>query len=96
MCRFIETILLDNGKMPLIHWHEERFAQTQRAHYGKIIYPSLEDIVRHTNITQEKQIRYKCRVVYDSTDVKVEFSVYQRKAINKLIIKTDNEIGPKL
>lgn len=92
MCRFIETILFENGKMPLIHWHEQRFAKTQSASFGKIIYPSLEKIVLHANVPQERQIRYKCRVVYDAADATVEFSVYKRKTIDKLIVQTANEI----
>lgn len=92
MYRFIETILFENDGMPLIHWHEERFARTQRVHFDKIIYPSLEEIIRQSDIPKEEQTRYKCRVVYDSANVRVEFSVYRRKAIDKLIAKTDNEI----
>ncbi|ANI89114.1 hypothetical protein A9P82_07315 [Arachidicoccus ginsenosidimutans] len=92
MCRFIETILFENNEMPLIHWHEQRFVKTQEANFSKIIYPSLEKIILQSNIPQENNIRYKCRVVYDSANVQVEFSPYQKKQINKLIVKVDDEI----
>ena len=78
--------------MPLIYWHEERFAKTQSANFGKIIYPSLEEIVRASDTPKGNNICYKCRVVYDSENIDVEFPVYQRKKINRLIVKTDNEI----
>ncbi|MDE1192094.1 MAG: aminotransferase class IV [Arachidicoccus sp.] len=78
--------------MPLIHWHEQRFLKTQKANFGKIIYFSLEEIILDSNYPKEKNIRYKCRVVYDAANVEVEFSPYQRKQINKLIIKEGSEI----
>lgn len=92
MCQFIETILFENEEMPLINWHEERFAKTQRANFGKVIYSSLEKIIFDSDYPKEKNIRYKCRVVYDAAHINIEFVPYQKKTINKLILKIDNEI----
>ncbi len=79
--------------MPLVHWHEQRFAKTQQANFGKIIYPSLEEIIFRSNIPTEKNIRYKCRVIYDSVSIQVEFSPYQKKTINKLVVRVDDTIN---
>lgn len=93
MLRFLESILIENGHMPVISWHEQRFANTQELNFGKIVFPSLESEITRTVMPHKKNIRYKCRVVYDSENIRVEFSEYKRKQIEFLIIKEDNEIS---
>lgn len=92
MPRFIETILFKNNNMPLIKWHEQRFAQTQIATWGETIYPSLEKIIRSKEIDLDKDVSYKCRVLYDSKNTDIQFSVYQQRTINSLVLKNGNDI----
>lgn len=92
MCRFIETILFKSNDMPLIKGHEHRFTQTQMAAWGKIIYPSLEKIIRNKKVILKDEIPYKCRVVYDSENIEIEFTPYQKKEINILVLHECNDI----
>jgi len=79
--------------MPLIQWHEQRFLQTQKVNFGQVVYPSLEKIVLSAvSSSVEKEIRYKCRVVYDAQTIQVEFVPYSKKTIEKLVVKVDDTI----
>ncbi len=92
MCQFIESIFYRNGVMPLLHWHEQRFAATQFYAFGNIIYPSLMDCIAFALPEKlEKNLTYKCRVLYSQFDMSVTFDIYQKKKINALhIVKDDN------
>ncbi len=92
MRRFIETILFQNDNMPLIKGHEQRFLKTQMAAWGKIIYPSLEKIIRNKKLVLKNEIPYKCRVVYDSENIEISFTTYQKRAISILVLKECNDI----
>jgi 4-amino-4-deoxychorismate lyase len=78
--------------MPLIKGHEQRFVKTQMAAWGKIIYPSLEKIIRNKNVFLKNEIPYKCRVVYDSENIEISFTTYQKRAISILVLKECNDI----
>ena len=98
MCRFIETIRLENEQMPLIEWHEKRFARTQIEAYGKIIYPSLRELIENNNrqssvINCQEKIKYKCRVEYGENDFNIELTPYVQKEIHRLKIVEGGNIN---
>ena len=93
MCRFIETVLYKDGEMPLIRWHEKRFIKTQQENFPGIVYPSLEQILIHKiPLNLHPTVSYKCRVLYDTKEVEIDFSSYQKRNITQLLIKTADKI----
>lgn len=94
MCRFIESIRWENGVMPLIALHQQRFEKTQAEAFGKITHGSLKEIIcsqagLHQNINTGK---FKCRVVYDDKNISIEFIPYRQSKIDQLKIVTDDQI----
>jgi 4-amino-4-deoxychorismate lyase len=95
MSRFFETIRYENGSMPLINLHEERFAYTQQTAWGIILYTSLTQVIensfQHLTFSIQKNIKYKCRVEYGISNIRVDFSPYHQKEIIWLkLIETDD------
>lgn len=94
MCRFIESIRYENGIMPLIALHQQRFEKTQVEVFGKIIHEPLNDIIYrraglHQNLNRGK---YKCRIVYDAQNASIEFIAYHPSKIDWLKIVTGDQI----
>ena len=77
MCRLLESIKYNNGKLHNLSYHEARMHHAMLKVYGK---------KRKINLAQKIHIPknlgkglYKCRIVYDTEILKVEFSLYKRK-----------------
>lgn len=92
MFPFIESILLIDHKMPLLHWHQQRFERTQLAHYGRIIYPSIEDIISKKTYSTELGMKYKCRIVYTQNTLHVDIQPYSKKQIDSLSLLSNDTI----
>ena len=96
MRRFIETIRLENEHMPLIEWHEKRFAYTQLEAFGKIVYPSLRKLIEdnrcQSSDISRQAIKYKCRVEYGADGFDIEITPYVQKEIRSLKIVEGNDI----
>lgn len=94
MLRFIESIRYENGSMPLIELHQERFVQTQIAAFGKTAFDNLASLINQNAkyFSLQNDVIYKCRIVYDAKNYEVSFHPYSQKSINKLEIKIDNTI----
>ncbi len=93
MYQFIETIYYKNDEMPLLQWHEQRFAKTQIAHFGKLIHLSLQEYITlklPENLT-ENQV-YKIRIVYSENNISVEVAPYLKKEITRLHLVENNTI----
>lgn len=93
MYQFIETIYWRNDEMPLLYWHEQRFAKTQMAHFGKKIHLSLSELItlKSPRSLLHNQV-YKIRVLYTENDVSIEFQPYQKKEINRLHVVGNDTI----
>ncbi|MFT4203013.1 MAG: hypothetical protein QM610_03785 [Chitinophagaceae bacterium] len=85
MYQFIETIYFKDNEMPLRHWHEQRFAKTQIAHFGKLQYLSLSELIalKQPDDVLKNQV-YKIRVVYSESNASITFQPYHKKEINHL------------
>ncbi len=94
MLRFIESVSYENGVMPLIELHQERFAQTQMAAFGKIIFDDLSVIISNNTkyFSLQNDVKYKSRIVYDAENYEVSFHPHSKKVIKRLKIKIDNTI----
>ncbi|GAA4303765.1 aminotransferase class IV [Compostibacter hankyongensis] len=86
MCRFIESIRWKNEEMPLLSWHEQRFARTQEAVWERTQHPSLDILIRSRRhaVVLQPDVLYKCRVVYGRTDVQISWAPYQKRIIRRL------------
>ncbi|MCU7693369.1 aminotransferase class IV [Haoranjiania flava] len=94
MYRFIESIRYGQGRMPLLSLHQQRFELTQRAAFGAVLHPPLEQIIckEAANISFAEDTVYKCRVVYSLSQIDITFEKYARKVIERLRIKIDDTI----
>lgn len=87
MCRFIETICINDGVIENLSAHNERMNNTIRMHYGSSIAPvSLEDYITADGCTQ----RTRCRVEYTSVVEKVEYFPYRIREVKSLQLVNDD------
>ena len=93
MYRFIESIYYKDGEMPLIYWHELRFAKTQMSHFGEKVHLSLAEIIvlKKPDNLQKNQV-YKIRIVYSDKDISVQFIPYSQQKITSLQIINNDTI----
>ncbi len=87
MCRFIETICINDGVIENLSAHNERMNNTIRVHYGNSVMPvSLEEY-----ITADACIgRTRCRVEYTSVVEKVEYFPYRIREVKTLQLVNDD------
>lgn len=91
MLSFIESINYQQGIMPLLYWHQQRFVRTQKVNFGRVIFPELLDCISDCNSPAGEQ-KYKCRVLYSRENLQVEFIPYQPRTIKKLLLKAADKI----
>ena len=86
---FVETIKIENGTIHNLDFHQERMCRTAFLHYGT--KPEIRiDIATIPPHLQNDRV--KCRVLYASDILSVEFHAYQPKKIQSLQLVTGNEI----
>ncbi|MDD4971339.1 MAG: aminotransferase class IV [Paludibacter sp.] len=90
MCRFIESIQLNNGVFKRLELHQERVRLALKDYYpGVKAFDLVESL--HTTTFPVTKI-YKCRVLYDSVIRKIEYIPYTQRKINSLkLVETDME-----
>lgn len=82
MCQFIESIRIEDGKIDLIDYHNERFNNTRKLFFCVDDEWDLKHFVR---IPQEfKKGLVKCRIVYDIEIRDIQFLHYEPKSIRSL------------
>ncbi len=81
MCRFIETICINDGVIENLSVHNERMNNTIRVHYGSSVMPvSLEDFIT----AEGCKGRTRCRVEFTSAVEKVEYFPYSIREVKSL------------
>lgn len=83
MSRFIESILLENGKCPLLKYHQQRYEACIEAHYPGV-QPRLLSNLIGPYIT-DKGI-YKIRIVYDDIHYDIQCIPYHPKQAKKFFL----------
>lgn len=79
--------------MPLLSWHEQRFAATQFYAFGTLRLPSLQYIIAmQLPENLQPDIVYKCRVEYDGREAIVDFAPYSKKNIRKIVATHTQEL----
>lgn len=87
MCRFIETICINDGVIENLLAHNERMNNTIRVHYGSSVMPvSLEDFIT----AEGCKGRTRCRVEYTSAVEKVEYFPYSIREVKSLQLVNDD------
>lgn len=87
MCRFIETICINDGVIENLSAHNERMNNTIRVHYGSSVMPvSLEDFIT----AEGCKGRTRCRVEYTSAVEKVEYFPYSIREVRSLQLVNDD------
>ena len=87
MCRFIETICINDGVIENLSAHNERMNNTIRVHYGSSVMPvSLEDFIT----AEGCKGRIRCRVEYTSAVEKVEYFPYSIREVKSLQLVNDD------
>jgi len=90
MCRFIESIKLQDGVFYRLELHQERVNKTFMTYF-----PDKKpiDLVKNIYLSTIPQIGiYKCRIVYDSSVQSLEYIYYVRREIRSLkLVDTDME-----
>ena len=72
MCRFIETIRIEGGKVWNLSYHNARMNTTRKRVWGNCSALSLEDILK----PEPWQKRTRCRVVYGENIEEVVYIPY--------------------
>ena len=90
MCRFIESIKLENGHFEGLPLHQARLLKAIMDYYPNEKAIDLQDFLTSTDFP--KIGKYKCRVVFDSSIIQVEFTEYMQREIKSLqLVETDLE-----
>lgn len=90
MCRFIETIRVDNKTFLQLQWHEDRMNRTRRVFFGDVPDIDLTQVLQCPE-SMNSSI-YKCRIVYGSSIESIEFEPYMIKKIRSLQLIVDDDI----
>jgi len=93
MCRFFESIQLNNGKFKRLELHQERINKTLQDYFPDVKVIDLFDILHRTSFPAKGL--YKCRVVYDTEIRSIEYTPYIKRDIHSLrLVVTDLESVP--
>ena len=82
MCRFFESIKLQDGEFNHLNLHQERVKKAMADFYPKLKVIDLAEFLQQTSFPVEGI--YKCRLVYDSEIRQVEFVKYVKREIRSL------------
>ena len=90
MCRFVESIQLEDGVFKRLELHHERVRKAMLDYYPKVKVFNLVESLSRTAFPTEGL--YKCRLVYDSEIRKIEYTPYIRREIRSLrLVETKME-----
>ena len=94
MCRFIESIKLQDGEFKRLELHQARIRKAFEAFYPNEKVFDLDEFLSKSDFPTEKGI-FKCRIVYDAEIRQLEFSQYIMRPINSLrLVETEIESLP--
>lgn len=93
MCRFIETIRLENGRFENLMFHQQRLDHTQRIHFGTSFNINLKEKLSKAlkeNFSAQPAGLFKCRIVYSKQIHEIRFIPYSFPSIQSLqMVKAD-------
>jgi 4-amino-4-deoxychorismate lyase len=97
MCRFIETIRLENGRFDNLEFHQQRMDDTRKSHFGASfnMNMNLKEILQKTlkeNFAVQPAGLFKCRIVYSKQIHEIRFIPYSFPSIQSLQMVKANAI----
>jgi len=90
----LESILLIDGKFPLLEYHQARMDYSSGSYFGQTIKHALKDWLAVFPVPAHG--KYKCRILYGKTMQQPEYHPYQLKAIKSLKLFEANELDYNL
>lgn len=94
MCRFIESIKLQDGNFKRLELHQARIRKAFKAFYPNEKVFDLAEFLSKSDFPTEKGI-FKSRIVYDAEIRQLEFNPYVMRPINSLrLVGTEIESLP--
>jgi 4-amino-4-deoxychorismate lyase len=88
MYRFLETIKLLDGNFYRLPLHQQRLNKAFSECFPKNQAPNLISIIQNSDFPLNGL--FKCRILFDEYDLKIEFEPYVRKKISSLqLMNTD-------
>jgi 4-amino-4-deoxychorismate lyase len=93
MCRFIESIQVNEGEFKCLDLHQERIRLAMADYYPGVKAFDLADALSKSSIPANGC--FKCRIVYDTEIRLIEFIPYIRREIHSLrLVEVDIESAP--
>ncbi len=90
MCRFVESIKLNDGNFYRLDLHQARVRKAFEKYYPDEEVLNITDTLSQYSFPQEGI--FKCRIVFDSDVQSVEFAPYTRREIRSLqLVETELE-----
>lgn len=82
MCRFIESIKVENCSFKNIEWHNKRLNDTRKAFYGEVSHIDISELISIPDFVDNGI--FKCRIVYGKSIESVTFEKYKPKKVETL------------
>lgn len=86
MCRFIESIRIQDGQIMHLNDHQDRMDRTTLHFFKSKIFPRLEHYLEVPQSCQEGT--FKCRIVYDQNILDIAWIPYHIRTINSIALAT--------
>lgn len=81
MCRFIETICIEDGQILNLPRHQQRVDSTRRHYFGQMPRLNLGEHIRNTGCGNG---RIRCRVTYGADIQNIEYFPYHIRSVKTL------------
>ncbi|HRP70865.1 MAG TPA: hypothetical protein PLY93_15175, partial [Turneriella sp.] len=82
--KFIETLRLENGKIPLVELHQARVDLTLLAHYGSAVKITLLPAL--TSLHKPRMGLFKIRITYSSYLESIVIEPYTRRRVTAITL----------
>jgi 4-amino-4-deoxychorismate lyase len=91
MSLLIETIRLDNGKFRNLSYHEQRMNDSLHSLYNNQTPIDLKNLLGLKPFPDNGL--YKCRIIYDNKNSRIEFERYTIRPVNSLKMVASDDIS---
>ena len=88
MCRFIESIRIENGKIWNIDLHNRRINDTRKVHFGAVNSLDIKSIIEPEKYFE----RTKCRIEYNTDIITIGYSIYHLRPVTSIRLISCDDI----
>ncbi|MGM9760131.1 MAG: aminotransferase class IV family protein [Parabacteroides sp.] len=86
MCRFIETICIEEGQAVRLSYHNERLNRTRQDFWGVTDTLHLEEVIEAAPYKE----RTKCRIEYETEIIRIDYTPYRIRPVHSLRLIHDD------